>query len=378
MKIAFILPHFYPYVGGGEKMFYDLAKGYAAAGHQVRVVAERVGDDYIGIKSFDGMQVKYCPWKSAFGHPFPRKKDIAKVIKWCDVVHTSIFTTAPVVSKLAKKYNKPSVLTIYEARGNKWFWADNPVKASIYYMVEQYSCRQKFDVYHAISNATKEDVEKFCKRDNVKMVYLANEMEAAIADPNFSLREYIGVPDTQKVFLYYGRPGKTKGIHVYRDAILRLGRKGQIPEGVTFAFVLGAEPADLRAGFISDIHKAGLDSFVKVVPSVKREELGAAISQADCVVVPSLTEGFGFSALEACQMGAKLIYSDGGSLPEVTFGKCKSFKNRSSKDLASKLKAVIEDDPKAFDNVEEKKFTYESMFNGILELYREAIDKHKA
>ena len=78
MKIAMILPHFYPYVGGGEHLFYCLAKGFVAKGHQVRVVTRNVGEEYLGDKVVDGIEVKYCPWKEMFGHPFPKKKDISK------------------------------------------------------------------------------------------------------------------------------------------------------------------------------------------------------------------------------------------------------------------------------------------------------------
>ena len=171
MKIAIVLPHFYPYVGGGEKMFYDLAKGLIERGHEVKVVARNVGEEYMGQKTVDGIDVLYCPWKSMFGHPWPKKKDIEPVIKWCDVVHTSIFTTSPIVSKLARKYKKKSVLTIYEARGNKWYWADSFIKATIFYIVEQVSCRQKFDCYHAISDATKADVELMRKSITTEQIF---------------------------------------------------------------------------------------------------------------------------------------------------------------------------------------------------------------
>lgn len=373
MKIAIILPHFYPYVGGGEKMFYDLAVGLAKRGHKVRVVARNVGEEYLGVKKYDGIEVKYCPWKSMFGHPFPRSKDIESAIKWCDIVHTSIFTTSPVVSRLAKKYKKPSLLTIYEARGNKWYWCDNFIKATIFYMVEQVTCRQRFDAYHAISDATKKDVEIFCKRKNVKRVYLANEMAEDVADKDFSLRRYFGIKETDRVFLYYGRPGKTKGVSVYEKALENLSNDKAIPEDVKFCFLLGKEPEDLRAAFVKLISAKGLDKQVVIKPSVTREQLGACIAQADCVVVPSLTEGFGFSALEACQMGAKLIYSDGGSLPEVAFGQCKSFRNRDDKDLARKIKAVINNEKDAFDTVAEKTFTYEDMLGGIEDIYNDLL-----
>lgn len=375
MKIAIILPHFYPYVGGGEKMFYDLAMGLVKLGHEVHVVARNVGEEYLGYRRLEQLEVWYCPWRSMFGHPFPKESDIEPHIAWCDLVHTSIFTTSPVVSRLARKYHKPSVLTIYEARGSKWYWADNWFRATAFFLVEQYTCRQKFDCYHAISDATKRDIEKYIGKKNVKRVYLANELGKTDSNSDFLLRRYFDVPEDAKVFLYYGRPGKTKGVQIYEQAITEA--KTKCPDirkkKVWFCFLLGREPEDLRAEFIKKVKKDGLDEIVRIRDSVNREELEACIRQADVVVVPSLTEGFGFSALEACQIGTKLIYSDGGSLPEVAYGTCRSFQNRNVEDLADKLMAAIEEREDAFDTVAEKTFTYEEMLGGIVKLYGEVV-----
>ncbi len=373
MKIAIILPHFYPYVGGGEKMFYDLAMGLAGLGHEVHVVARNVGEEYLGYRKLDRIEVWYCPWRSMFGHPFPKESDIEPHISWCDIVHTSIFTTSPVVSRLAGKYHKPSVLTIYEARGWKWYWADNFIRATVFFLVEQYTCRRRFDRYHAISDATKKDIERYMGKKNVTRVYLANELGKKENASDFSLRAYFGLKEDEKVFLYYGRPGKTKGVHIYEQAIAEVKKRMETFSGrkVCFCFLLGKEPEDLRAAFIRKIKKDGLEDIVRIRGSVERKDLEACIHQADTVVVPSLTEGFGFSALEACQIGTRLIYSDGGSLPEVAYGTCRSFKNRNVKDLADKLMAAIEEREDAFSVIPEKTFTYEEMLNGIVRIYEE-------
>lgn len=354
-------------------MFYDLAAGLVKLGHEVHVVARNVGEEYLGYRKIDGMEIWYCPWRSMFGHPFPKESDIEPHISWCDIVHTSIFTTSPVVSRLARKYHKPSVLTIYEARGWKWYWADNFIRATVFFLVEQYTCRRRFDRYHAISDATKKDIERYMGKKNVTRVYLANEMGKTESDSDFSLRGYFGLPEDAKVFLYYGRPGKTKGIHIYEQAIVELKKRmgTRSEKDVYFCFLLGKEPEDLRAAFVKKIKKDCLGEIVRIRDSVERKDLEACIRQADTVVVPSLTEGFGFSALEACQIGTRLIYSDGGSLPEVAYGQCRSFQNRNVSDLADKLAAVIEEREDAFLNVPEKTFTYEEMLNGIVGIYEE-------
>ena len=73
-----------------------------------------------------------------------------------------------------------------------------------------------------------------------------------------------------------------------------------------------------------------------MVPSSGKEELRALLRAVDCVVVPSLAEGFGFSTIEAAAMGKPVIASDAGSLPEVVSGKHLFFSSKNHLDLAEK------------------------------------------
>lgn len=368
-RIAMILPHFHPYVGGGEKLFYEIAKGLVKEGHDVHVVAEKVDEEHSGYKEIEGIKIWYCPWKSAFGHPFPKRRDIEPHIAWCDIAHTSTYTTTPIVSKLARKYKKPSVITIHEVRGPMWFKADTFIRALIFWMVEQVTVKKKFSVYHAVSDASKRDTERYTKRKNVVRVYNCNEFDASEADPDFDVREYFGIKKDSNIFLYYGRPGKTKGIDVYRDALISLMKENSLPENIKFCFILGKEPADLRKIFEEQIQKAGLSDRVLIRPSLDRSKLAAAIMQANTVVVPSLTEGFGFSALEACLLGRPLVHSDGGALPEVVYGQCLSFTNGDAMDLKNKLLEVIQKGESAFTRIPEKRFTSEETIKGIIGIY---------
>ncbi len=379
MKICFVLPHFYPYVGGGERIFYDMAKGLAQRGHKIRVIARNVGKEYLGHKKVEGLDVWYLPWKSMFGHPLIPAGDLEEHIAWCDIVHASIFTPAFPASRLARKYKKPSVLTVHEVRGAKWFWAEDIVHASAFWLYEQFTCRQPFDVYHAVSQATKRDYLKYCGRKNVVCVYNAvNEMDTSVAErSSLNLRDYFSLGENERIFLYYGRPGQTKGIYVYQEAIRLLRQRNVDLTDIRFCFILGAEPVKLRKRFLNSIRKYGLSDTVLVRDSLPREDLCRCILQADYVVVPSITEGFGLSALEACQMGKKVISSTGGALPEVVYGDCLFFENRNSGALADCLQKVIQKKDAAFSHVPERSFPYEAMVDGIETIYKKLLRKKR-
>lgn len=372
MKICIVLPHFYPYIGGGEKLFFDLARGLLANGHEIRVVARNVGTEYLGYREVEGISVYYCAWKSFFGHPIPRKADIEEHIQWADVVHTSIFTPAAIVSRLSRKHKKKCVMTVHEVRGNKWFWVENPINAILFFVYEQYVCRQKYDVYHAVSEATKRDFLKFCgKNKKVVRVYNAvSEMDHTLADKSDkNLREHFGLGKDERVFLYYGRPGKTKGVDIYRDALRIINKNNPSLEKVKFCYLLGVEPVKLHKRYEKSIRTNGLDGIVRIKDSVSREDLCKFITQADYVVVPSVTEGFGLSALEACQMNKKIIFSDGGALEEVVYGNCLCFHNRNSEELAKHIQNVIDKGDLAFETREFKEFPFKKMIEGIEDIY---------
>ena len=69
------------------------------------------------------------------------------------------------------------------------------------------------------------------------------------------------------------------------------------------------------------IKELKIEDKVIVHDPVSYKELPAYVKAAECVVVPSLAEGFGFAAAEACAMDVPVVASDTTSLPEVVSGR---------------------------------------------------------
>ena len=88
------------------------------------------------------------------------------------------------------------------------------------------------------------------------------------------------------------------------------------------------------------IKKLKIDNKIKVIPSAPYKELGNYIAAANCVVIPSIAEGFGYNAVEAATMGIPAVVSNAGSLPEVISGKHLLFESKDVKDLAEKVMMV--------------------------------------
>lgn len=367
-----VVGHFYPHVGGVEKLFMDLAHSLARRGHEVRVICcEEPGAR--GRREMDGYEIFYYPWPILFGHPLVRGRDLAEHIRWCDIVHTTTFTPAPPARRQARRQGRPIVITVHEALGERWGWIEeNPLKAAAFRAFEKYVITRDYDFWIADSLATQADMEKLGITERVGCVY---PMAAAQKAPpslrkGGELEEYFGLPQKTRAFLYYGRPGQPKGIFVYLKAIrLLLERYGEAAFGDTrFCFILANDPKAQKDKFLSLVKEYGLEGKVIVRDPVERERLSAMIPQALAVVVPSITEGFGYSAVEACAQGAPLIHSDGGSLTEVVYGRCLPFRNRDSGDLCEKLWQVISGKAQ-FRQIPAKEFSPQAMVAAVENIY---------
>ena len=373
MKICLVVPHFPPYVGGGEQLYYDIAKGLLRRGHQVRVVT--AADGATGHRVYDGIDVWYCPWRIVFGHPLARLQDIRPHVQWSDLVHTAVYTTAPVARRAARRAGKPVIVLIHEIIGSRWGWFEpDPVKALAFRTYEYLVSRLSYDGYHVVSESTKRDYLRFIsKREHIYRIYNSLHVPPMeqVAASSASLRACFGLPEGQRTFLYFGRPAPNKGVFVLQKAISILRQRGSIPEDVTFCFLLSGEPRDQRARFLENVRSMGLEDVVLVHPSVERSQLFKLVLDADYVVVPSVNEGFGFSAAEACSLGKPVISSDGGSLPEVVWGRRLLFENGNSQALADCLEQVVRRGEDCFDAVPEKRFDTETMLDAIEAMYED-------
>ena len=118
--------------------------------------------------------------------------------------------------------------------------------------------------------------------------------------------------------MYYGRPGISKGAEYLVKAVPAITER---IKNSRLVMILAHEPADGYQSIQKLISGLKHPENVILVDPVQRKQLPSYIAAADCVVVPSLSEGFGFSAAEACAMGKPVVASDVASLPEVVSGK---------------------------------------------------------
>jgi glycosyltransferase involved in cell wall biosynthesis len=375
MKLVWVVPHFPPHIGGGEKLYYDVCRGLTERGYEVRVLTSSSGG-VSGYHRVEGMDVYYFDWTLKFGHPVVRASDIREHIKWCDIVHTTIYSTALTANRLALREGKPCVTTIHEVMGNKWFWFENNPLKAIAFWIYEYMIVQKAHIVHVVSDATLNDYNKAAGGSGkAYMIYnfpdlpLLSETEKE----EVAFRRCFGLEDGERGILYFGRPAPNKGIFVLFEAIKLLADRGQLAGKVKFCMIIAPNPPVYYKKAMKKIEQYGIGKYLIIRPSMERNMLLKVLSGADCCVIPSITEGFGYTAVEACTYKIPVISSDAGSLPEVVSGKCLFFKNRNAEDLADKLRMYIDSDIDSFDDVKEKNFDRETVLDEYLKMYEEVL-----
>lgn len=379
MKLCVVIPHFYPHVGGAEQGLMNLVLEYVKKGISVRVITAK--DDFDrDYQNYKGVDIYYYDWKMLFGHPLPRKNDLIKHILWADVVHSFVYSVVPATASLCKKYNKPHVCTVHEVLREKWFWIEpNKIKALMFRMYEKFTVMQKADMFIVPSTATLNDLRKTNKKCNARRIFAISDFKVTNFKENREkYYNFFNIDKDKTVFLNYGRPGKTKGVFVYLNAIRKvvndLGSNKLI--NTRFCFIMANDPMSEKKKFLKLVDKYGLNDFIIVRDPVSREDLDNYRMCADYIVVPSITEGFGLSAAEACEFNKKLISSNAGSLPEVTFGKVAEFENRNSDSLASVLEDVIEGKD-VFVEKEKKDFSKETVSREHISAYKSVYKKKR-
>lgn len=338
MNICFVTEHFPPHIGGVEKVFEEYAYHLVSLGHSVRVVTSNSGGVSGKKELTQNLVVFFIPGHEIFGHPILPLKTVLQHVQWADIVHTTTYTAALPALTASKKLHKPCILMVHEVLNKEWFLVEkNFLKAMLFFLFEKFIIKRKYTRWHAISFATK----KSLTQQNIplrKISLIHHGIDQSLWNTSVRPEELwrlFQFKKTDKIFLYNGRPGKTKGIFTLIEAIKEI--KDVLPSEFKFGFILPKNPENERRLFEKKIQQYGLGNLVRFVDPLPYKNLPGYRKNAYAFIVPSLTEGFGFSAAETAALDIPLIVSDAGSLPEVVSGKVLFFERGNSSDLGKKI-----------------------------------------
>ena len=375
MNILFVLENYHPHIGGVESVFQGLAEGLAARGHRVTLVTRRLPAT-AKQEVLRGVRIiRAASFGSRHWFTFTAFPAALRWARWADIVHTTTYNGAPPAWLAARIFRKPAVITVHEALGPRWATLADVSRpaAWLYRTFERMILRLGFARYAAVSRSTARQLLQTVRakhRRSVQVVYngldygLWRRQPAAAA----RLRRRFSLAG-RFVSLFYGRPGVSKGLEVLLRALPLIVQA--IPSFHLVAIVSEDRAYHARAQRLRSLaDQLGMRDHVLFLSPRPRRELPAYVAMADCVVVPSLSEGFGFAVAEACAIGKIVVASNTDSIPEVVSGKWLLFDAGSPLKLAE---AVVDVYYGRYHRTRLRRFSIKQNIKNYLKAYSNAI-----
>jgi len=323
MNILFVLENYLPHIGGVETVFRNLTEGLVKKGHTVNIVTHKLKET----KSFEvihGVNVyRVSCLGSRYLFTFLSIPKVITLAKKADIIHTTTFNGAPPAYVGAKICRKPVIITVHEVWLNRWhqFTELGFLSCKIHNLLEKLVYSLPYSKYIAVSEATKKQlITNGIRKEKIQVVYNCVDYEhwnPAIYNGQ-KIRKILGL-EHNFIYMMTGRPGVSKGHEYLLQAVPLITKK--ITNSILI-LILSKEKQYARryAYLLRLIDKLQIKEHVRVLDPIAWKELPNYIKAADCIVVPSLTEGFGYNVAEAAAMDKPVVASNVFSIPEVISG----------------------------------------------------------
>ena len=159
------------------------------------------------------------------------------------------------------------------------------------------------------------------------------------------------------------------------EALLR--RRADAPQ-----LVLAGRPTEDASEWLQRITRPPLAGHVTHVGYVSQNQRERLYAEARLLVLPSLDEGFGLTALEAMSAGVPVVVSNRGSLPEVVGGAGTFIEPHDVAGLANAIERLTVDDAAAFEHARAglaraREFTWARAAATLRQAYRDAVARRR-
>jgi glycosyltransferase involved in cell wall biosynthesis len=341
MHTTIFSTRYLPLTGGVEYFTSNLAHAMVERGDEVRIVTSNIGGLPVRETQEDGVEIIRLPAYSLLGGRLPISKKNAEYKRVYDellelptdrvLVNTRFYPHSMEGLKLAENVGVPSVVLDH---GSAYLTLGNRVADKV---IERYEdvvtnrVKKMADGFAGISLKSADWLEHF-GIDAEGVVCNAIDAEAfraAASDRNFRLE--FGIPEDRKVVSFIGRLEPEKG----PDKLMKAARL--VPEA---AFLLAGE-GSMR----TRLETEKLDN-VYLLGNLGRSDLSALLRDADVFCLPTRSEGFCTSLLEAGAWGIPAVITDVGGSREVVGDNSRGIivEGTGPDELATALRTLLETD----------------------------------
>jgi D-inositol-3-phosphate glycosyltransferase len=368
VRICFVIEYYPPHIGGGETLFKTLAEGLVKHGHQCDVITCMLtGTEKYEVKNGVKIyRVNVPRFADRHWFTFLAIYKSIKITRGADIIHTMTYNGAFPAWLSAKINRKPIVILPHEVLGKKWYtFGFNRLSAILYRIFEWFVLSLKYNVYICNSKNTMKALEEWgIPVKKLHLIYPCVDyklFDYRKEEKRQEIREKLGIRNNTFLYMYHGRPGMIKGVEYLVRAVPEIKKRIQNSK---LLLVLAKKPAVKYQEIIEIIQKENLN--VILIDPLPQEELPYYIAASDCVVVPSLNEGFGFTCVEACTMKKPVVATNVGSLPEVIFGRHVLVLPKSPEELARGVVSIYKGE---YNKIDGKRYEWETFIKKHMIVY---------
>jgi glycosyltransferase involved in cell wall biosynthesis len=338
VKILYVLEYFYPHIGGVETLFESLTKKVSEEGHTITVITNKYSKELKSVEIIDGVTIKRYPFMNRYLFTllavFPTIKEALKH----DIIHTTSYN-AGLPSFFGGLLTRTKVIITFHEVWTE-LWDDLPFMGFIsrffHRSFEAFLLKLPFTKFVAVSNSTKQALlSSGVNSDRVLRIYNGLDYEKLVPTPKRKNKT-----DAAFAFCYFGRLGVSKGLNVLMEAMVKLKQSSKVGS-FKLTLIVPKEKNAVQAYVFDTIKENDLESIIEFKHELSREALFEELAQVDTIIIPSYSEGFGFTAAEASALGIPIISSGRGSLSEVVSGKHLEFSPYTGEGLFKSLQLAM-------------------------------------
>lgn len=380
MKILQVIPSLSARFGGPSNAVLGLSASLARQGAEVNVYT--TGESF-GQRDVDGVKVFSFPLSFPGRYKFSLSlfKALDRDIPFFDIahIHSCFQFSTQAACGLCRKYNKPYILRPL-GQLDPFLLRKNSLSKSIYLsLFDMKNLRYAFCL-HLTSQLERDWLKGLLKEDNGVVIPLG-----------INLKEYDNLPaygrfrwkyrelKDKKIILFLGRLNFKKGLDVLAESFLILSKKSD-----DLHLVIAGPDEGYGEKIKKYFNKNGLSKKVTFTGMLEGEEKLSAFKDSDVFVLPSYSENFGISALEAMAAGLPVVVSNkvglAADIKAANAGKVIEVNNAS---LAWEIDFLLKEEQARKDIIANaavlvrEKYDWDKIGSQVLELYKKIIKERK-
>ena len=308
---------YFPHLGGVERYTYNLAKQLIKDGNRVMVVTSNVYHlkEYELVNDIPVYRIPCYNWLEGrypvikFNKDFWKIHRVLKRKKVDMVIVNTRFYLHSLYGMIFAKRKKAKCITLDHGTShlsvhNRFWDTIGEIFEHAFTKIDYLFCKE----YYGVSKACNKWLEHFhIKAKGVLYNSIdLEEVEAIKARVTTSYREQYHVPDDAVVITFTGRLLKEKGLPSLLNVMDRLHK-----EGIN-AYLFIAGDGDMQ----QEIEKRKTD-YILPVGRLDFEHIVALLKESDIFCLPSFSEGFSTSILEASACGCYIVTTARGGAKEL-------------------------------------------------------------